>query len=200
MHPRLVSRHKRARARTHRGWQPFSAPRTQHTTQRRLPRSGRTSIASMAPMAADVEQNTEDMPSGGMQQAGAMRLEELPCHIARRYWLRSRAERRAESEQDLPAAAAHCVVFPPCCGMRCNPRARLHSSARPDGGRPHARTAHACARGQYQVLVSYYATCQADAPPVRLHGWLTPQGRSALCCWLGGSGALGSSGGVTGHG
>lgn len=60
----------------------------------------------MAPMAAVVEQNTDDMPSGGMQQAGAMRLEELPCHIARRYWLRSRAERRAESEQDLPELAA----------------------------------------------------------------------------------------------
>eukprot|EP01044_Picomonas_judraskeda_P016371 COSAG03_NODE_2898_length_2367_cov_8.913580_2_plen_198_part_00 len=102
----------------------------------------------MAPMAADVEQNTEDMPSGGMQQAGAMRLEELPCHIARRYWLRSRAERRAESEQDLPAAAAHCVVFPPCCGMRCSdPRARLHERtrqlARTADARTRARRTHA---------------------------------------------------------
>ncbi len=39
----------------------------------------------MAPMAAEVEQKTEDMPSGGMQQTGAIREEEvalLRCHMA----------------------------------------------------------------------------------------------------------------------
>ena len=40
-------------------------------------RWGRTSMASMAPIAAAVEQNTDDMPSGGMQHAGAIRAEEL---------------------------------------------------------------------------------------------------------------------------
>ena len=34
-------------------------------------------MASMAPIAAAVEQNTDDMPSGGMQHAGAIRAEEL---------------------------------------------------------------------------------------------------------------------------
>lgn len=39
----------------------------------------------MAPMAAEDEQKTEDMPSGGMQQAGAIREEELRCHMASSY-------------------------------------------------------------------------------------------------------------------